>query len=97
MSNPITIQLDACTVVAQRQDAEITFEFCAHAGAEPFTLTGPEFHRIVRAWSALGVQHAIEGARKLAAEAPPPAPRPKFDPLTRLVAWLRADVTGGAA
>jgi hypothetical protein len=92
----ITINLDACSVVAQRDVDAIAFEFRARAGGEPFTITGSEFQRIARAWNSLATQHAVERARELAAENPP-APPPKPDPPTRLIAWLNTDVTGGSA
>jgi hypothetical protein len=96
MNTPITLKLDACTVVAQRDGSLIAFAFRCHAdGAELFTITGPEFHRIVRAWNSLDTQAAIERAGQLAPARPAPPP-PKPDPLTRFLRWLRADITGGA-
>jgi hypothetical protein len=93
----ITIHLDACTVFAQCGGDGILFEVRSRAeGAEPFTIAGPEFQRLLRAWNTLTLQQTIERARELASEAPPPPP-PKPDPLTRLIAWLNTDVTGGSA
>jgi hypothetical protein len=97
MSNAITINLDAVEVIAQRDGATITFEFCSHAGRETFTLTGTEFQRLLKAWSTLNLQWTLQRARERDAEAPPPPPPPKPDPLTRLIAWLREDVTGDAS
>ncbi len=97
MNNTITLQLSACTVVAQRNGDTIDFVVRSHAdGAEPFTIAGAEYHRILRAWNQLTMQRTIERARELATERPPPPP-PRPDPLTRLISWLRQDVTGGAS
>jgi hypothetical protein len=97
MTKPITLQLDACTVVAQRNGDTIDFvvRSCAD-GAEPFTLIGPEFQRILHAWNQLTMQRTIERAREHAVQALPPPPPPKPNALTRQFAWLNADVTGVA-
>ncbi len=85
MNNTITLQLSACTVVAQRNGDTIDFVVRSHAdGAEPFTIAGAEYHRILRAWKPAH-DAADHRASTRAGHGATATSATEADPLTRLI------------